>query len=110
MHLMEHSAYQFPKLQDDLRWTLKINEPILNRPYQTNFPTEGGGEYITSFQFLLTHIAGGFYDHGNEISREDFPNSYTMISLDTSTDFCPKAYFHPINRGRLKLELQNLII
>ena len=29
-----------------------------------------------------------------------------MISLDTSADLCPKAYFDPINKGGLKLELQ----
>ena len=45
-------------------WTLKNNEPIPNRPYQTNLPTEGGGEYITAFKSLLTDIAGGWYDHG----------------------------------------------
>ena len=32
------------------RGLLKNNEPIPNRPYQTNFPTEGGGEYITAFR------------------------------------------------------------
>ena len=35
-----------------------------------------GGEYTTVFQSLLTDIAGGCYDHGNAISREDFPNGY----------------------------------
>ena len=29
-----------------------------------------------------------------------------MISFDTSADLCPKAYFDPINKIRLKLELQ----
>ena len=53
---------------------LKNNELIPNRPYQTNFLMEGGGEYITAFQFLSTDIVGGCYDHGNAISREDFSN------------------------------------
>ena len=29
-----------------------------------------------------------------------------MISLDISTDLCPKAYFDPIDKGGLKLELR----
>ena len=49
---------------------LKNNEPRSNRRYQTNFPTEGGGEYITAFQSLSTDIAGGCYDDGNAISRK----------------------------------------
>ena len=57
---------------------LKTNEPIPNRPHQTNFPTEGGGEYITAFQSLSTDVAGGCYDHGNAVSNEDFPNGYTL--------------------------------
>ena len=75
-------------------------------PYQTKFPTEGGGEHITAFQSLSTDIAGGCYDHGNAISRKDFPNGYTLISFDTSADLCLKAYFDPIDKGGLKLELQ----
>ena len=70
----------------------------LCEPYQTNFPTEGSGEYITAFQSLLTDIAGGCYDHGNAISREHFPNGYTLISFDTLADLCPKAYFDPIDK------------
>ena len=85
---------------------MKNNEPIPNRPYQTNFPTEGGGEYITAFQFLSADIAGGCCDHGNAISREDFPNRYTLISFDTSADFCPKAYFDPVDKGGSRLNLQ----
>ena len=83
---------------------LKNNEPIQNRPYQTNFPTEGGGEYITALQSLLTHTAGDCYDHGNAISREDFPNGYTLISFATSTDLCPEACTDPIDKSGLKLE------
>ena len=81
---------------------LKNNEPIPNRPYQTNFLTEGGGKYITAFQSLVTDITGGCYDHGNAISKEDFPNGCTLISAD----LCPKAYFDPMGKGGMKLELQ----
>ena len=70
---------------------LKNNDPIPNRPYQTNFLTEGSGEYITAFQSLSTDIAGGCYGHGNAISREDFPIGYTLISLNMSADLCSKA-------------------
>ena len=51
-------------------------------------------------------LAGGCYDHGNAISREDFPDGYTLISFDTSANLCPKAYFDPIEKDGLKLELQ----
>ena len=84
--------------------THKNNEPVPNRPYLTNILT-GGEEYITAFQSLLTDISGSCYDHGNAISREDFPDSYTLISFGTSADLCPKAYFDPVEKGELKLEL-----
>ena len=51
------------------------------------------------FQSLLTAIAGGCYDHGNAINREDFANGYTLISFDTSADLCSKAHFDPIDKG-----------
>ena len=85
---------------------LKYNKPIPNRPYQTNFLTEGGEECMTAFQSLPTDIVGGCYAHGNAINKGDFPNGYTLISFDTSLDFCPKAYFDQIDKGGLTLELQ----
>ena len=87
-------------------WTFENNKLIPNKLYQTNFLTEGGGEYITAFQSLSTDIAGGCYAHGNAITRGDFPNEYTLISFDTSADLCPKAYFDQIDKGGLTLELQ----
>ena len=49
---------------------------------------------------------GGCYDYGNAISREDFPNGYTLISFYTSADLCPKAYSNFFEKGGLKLEFQ----
>ena len=57
------NPFNFKNYKMTLRGLLKNNEPIPNRPYQTNFSTEGGGEYITVFQSLSTDIAGGCYDH-----------------------------------------------
>ena len=100
------NPFNFKNCKMTLCGLLKNNESIANRPYQTNFPKEGGGEYIAAFESLSTDIAGGCYDHGNAISREDFPNGYTLISFDTSAELCPKAYFDPSDKGGLKLELQ----
>ena len=77
------NLFNFKNYKMALCGLFKINEPTRNRPYQTNFPTEGGGEYITAFRSLSTDIAAGCYDCGNAISREDFPNGYTLISFDT---------------------------
>ena len=68
------NPFSFQSYKMTLSGLLKNNKPIPNIPYQTNFSTEGGGEYITAFQSLSRDIAGGCYDHGNAISREDFPN------------------------------------
>ena len=77
------NPFNFQNYKMTLCGLLKNDEPIPNRLYQTNFLTEGGEEYITAFQSLLTDIAGGCYDHGNAISREDFPNGYTLMSFDS---------------------------
>ena len=88
------NPFNFKNYKMTLCGLLKYNEPIPNRPYQTNSPTEeGGGEYITAVHSLSTDIAGGCYDHGNAISREDFPNEYTLISFDTSADFVSQSLF-----------------
>ena len=100
------NSFNFQHYKITLCGFLKNNKPIPNRPYQTNFVTEGGVEYITAFQSLSIDIAGGCYYHRNAISREDFPNGYPFISFDTSADMCPKVYFDPIDKGGLKLALK----
>ena len=55
------NPFNFKKYKMTLCGRLKNNESIPNRPYQTNFPTEGGGEYITAFQSFSTDTAGGYY-------------------------------------------------
>ena len=85
---------------------IKNNEPLPGRPYQTNFPADGAGEYITAFQSLLTDLSGGCYDHGNSISRDDYPLGYTLISFDTSPDLCQKTYLDPVTEGDIQLEFQ----
>ena len=100
------NSFNFQNYKMNLCGLLKNNEPIPNRPYQTNFSTEGGGEYITAFQSLSTDIIDGCHDHRNAKNREDFINGNMLISFDTSADLCPKAFFGPIDNGRLKLDLQ----
>ena len=100
------NPFNFKNYKMTLHGLLKNSEPIPNRPYHTNFPTEGGGEYITAFQSLSTDTEGGCYDHGNALSKIDFPNGYTLISFDTSADLCPKASFGSTDKGGLKLDLQ----
>ena len=85
---------------------IKNNEPLPGRPYQTNFPDDGPGEFITAFQSLLTDIGGGCYDHGNTISRDEYASGYTLISFDTSPDLCQKTYLDPVTEGDIRLELQ----
>ena len=46
------NPFNFKNYKMTLYGLLKNNEPIPNRPYQTNIPTKGGGEYITAFQSL----------------------------------------------------------
>ena len=82
------NPFNFKNCKMTLCGLLKNSEPIPNRPYQTNFPTEGGGEYIAAFQSISTNIAGGCYDHRSAIIGEDFPNGYALISFDTSADLC----------------------
>ena len=55
------NPFNFKNYKMTLCGHLKNNESIPNRPYQTNFPTEGGGEYITAFQSFSTDTAGGYY-------------------------------------------------
>ena len=82
------------------------NESIPNRPYQTKFRQREVENTLQLSVPLNRYMAGGSYDHGNAISREDFPNGYSLISFDTSPDLCLESYSDPIYKGGLKLELQ----
>ena len=48
----EKNPFNFQNYKMTLCGLVKSNEPVLSRPYQTNFATEGGGEYLTARYYI----------------------------------------------------------
>ena len=47
------------------------------------------------------------YDLGNDISREDYPNGYTLYAFDLTSDMCgSSAHFNVMQKGNLAIDIQ----
>ena len=85
---------------------LYINgEPLQGKPLETKFSQDGGQHYVQVYLNLFygSNIFG--HDHGNYISRADFPNEYSLFAFDLTPDLSDGGgHLSLLNRGNLKLE------
>ena len=68
---------------------LSINgQPIpFSEPLKLNFDEkEGTDEYIWAYHRLFTGTDIKCLDHGNNISRSDFPNGYAIFTFNLAPD------------------------
>ena len=100
------NPFSFQNYKMTLYGLLKNNEPHTKQTLSNQFSDRGRWRIHYSFSVHLNRYCKWLLRSWNAISREDFPNGYTLVSFDTSADFCPKAYFDPVDKGGLKLELQ----
>jgi len=49
-----------------------------------------------------------FKDEGNQISREEFNDGFTLYALDLTPDLKEGSHLHPAKRGSIRLEMNNL--
>ena len=48
-----------------------------------------------------------FYDAGNDISRDDFKNGYTLYAADLTPDMCGSSdHFNVVQRGNLAVDIK----
>ena len=63
-------------------------------------------KYIEAYTTLFSGTGKMYYDVGNDISREEFPNGYAIYAFDLTPDMCSSAdHFNTIQRGNLAVDI-----
>jgi len=77
-------------------------QQIPAKAFKPNFETKQSlREYIS----LFTGTGQFFKDEGNDISREEFNDGFTLYALDLSPDLNEGTHTNPIKRGSMRLEM-----
>lgn len=74
-------------------------------PFKALTPNFESGLYISSYFTLFQATGRGSEDSGNDISREDYPNGYTLFGFDLTPDSCPGDHFNIVRNSNLRLEM-----
>ena len=46
-----------------------------------------------------------FQDEGNDITRQDFAEGYTLFAFDITPDCCDGSHFNLVHKGNLRVEM-----
>ena len=85
--------------------TLSINgEPLPFQPMQLSFGANP--QYIEAFNTLFSGTGKMYYNCGNDILREEFPNGYAIYAFDLTPDVCGSSpHFNAVQRGNLAVTI-----
>ena len=72
------------------------------KPLEFNF---GENEYIRAYYSLFENIDKPVFATGNDISRTDYPNGYSLFAFDLTPDLCSGDQFNLIKTGNLDIAL-----
>ena len=77
-------------------------QQIPSKPLEPHFARE---RYIRSYMGLFSASGKLFHDEGNEISRKDFGQGFTLFGFDLTPDLSETDNFNLIKHGDLRLEI-----
>ena len=80
-------------------------EQIPRKPLFLTFDEAGGQNFIAGFQSLFSGIGKLSQDTGNQVTRSDYGQGYTLFAFDLTPDHCPGEHFELIKQGNLRVEL-----
>ena len=80
-------------------------EQIPRKPLFLKFDDAGGQNFIAGFQSLFSGIGKLSQDTGNQVTRSDYGQGYTLFAFDLTPDHCPGDHFELIKQGNLRVEL-----
>ena len=80
-------------------------EQIPRKPLFLKFDEAGGQNFIAGFQTLFSGIGKLSQDTGNQVTRSDYSQGYTLFAFDLTPDHCPGEHFDLIKQGNLRVEL-----
>ena len=72
------------------------------KPLQSNVEN---GSYIRSYVKLFSATGKHAQDEGNELTRNDFGNGYTIFGFDLTLDACDGGCFQLVRKGNLRIEI-----
>ena len=75
------------------------------RPLKLSY-VEATPKFIEAYATLFLGTGKMNYDVGNDISREDYPNGYTLYAFDLTPDMCgSSAHFNVMQKGNLAIDI-----
>ena len=75
------------------------------KPMQLSYGADP--RYIEAYNTLFSGTGKMYYDIGNDISREEFPNGYAVYVFDLTPDMCGSSpHFNVVQRGNLAVDIK----
>ena len=90
--------------------TLTVNgEEIPFKQLNLDYKGEPNGttkEFVQAYNTLFSGTGKMYANTGLDITREDYPNGYTLYAFDLTPDMCNSSgYFNAVQRGSLSLDI-----
>ena len=73
------------------------------KPLQPKFGADG--TYVRSYFNLFAGTGKVFQDEGNDITRQEFAEGYTLFAFDITLDCCDGPHFNLVHKGNLRVEM-----
>ena len=73
------------------------------KPLQPKFGADG--TYVRSYLNLFAGTGKVFQDEGNDITRQEFAEGYTLFAFDITPDCCDGPHFNLVHKGNLRVEM-----
>ncbi|XP_072046822.1 uncharacterized protein F54H12.2-like [Amphiura filiformis] len=77
-----------------------------SKPLTPKYTIAGGQSYIQAYQTLYSGLNKMYKDSGNNISREEYPNGYTLYAFDITPDLNEGGHLNLVRKGNLRLEMR----
>ena len=74
------------------------------RPLKLSY---ANSKFIEAYATLFSGTGKMNYDAGNDISRQEYPNGYTLYAFDLTPDMCGSSpHFNVVQKGNLAIDIQ----
>ena len=81
-------------------------EEIPFRPIQLSYAA-ATPRFIEAYNTLFSGAGKMYYNTGNDISRQEYPNGYALYAFDLTPDMCGSSpHFNVVQKGNLAIEIQ----
>lgn len=77
-----------------------------SKPLTPKFTVAGGQSFIQAYHTLFSGLNKMYKDAGNNISREEYANGYTLYAFDITPDLNEGGHLNLVRKGNLRLEMR----